>query len=350
MWKKILKRSDWLKVRRICKRCGKEFFVWPSTVKIGHGKYCSKECADLSNTGRKNKPDWKRGKIKCVCKQCGKEFNVVPSRIKIGGGKYCSLKCRGEAKRGEKSPFWKGGEIIHYCKQCGREFAVDSWADKTGNGKYCSVECRGKARRNRTICICEVCGTEFEIKTSRVERGNGRYCSKVCADIAQTTSIKTICQTCGKEFEVAPSLIKKGHGKYCSRECRAVEISGDKNSSWRGGTSFLPYCPKFNKRRKKAVRDFFNNMCLGCGKLASENVVGGRGVINLPVHHVDHDKEQGCNGKPFNLVPLCYDCHGDEFNDREGYQKYINKTLEEGFKWGIWNREEYIEKVMYPED
>jgi len=29
---------------------------------------------------------------------------------------------------------------------------------------------------------------------------------------------------------------------------------------------------------------------------------------------------------------------------------YINKTLEEGFKWGIWNREEYIEKVMYVEN
>ena len=87
-----------------------------------------------------------------------------------------------------------------------------------------------------------------------------------------------------------------------------------------------------------------------CGKLASENIAGKRGVINLSVHHADHDKEQGCNGKPFNLAPLCYDCRVDELYNQEKYMKYINKTLEEGFKWGIWNEEEYMKQVMYPED
>lgn len=32
-------------------------------------------------------------KIKCVCKHCGKEFFTWPCHIRNGGGKYCSTKC-----------------------------------------------------------------------------------------------------------------------------------------------------------------------------------------------------------------------------------------------------------------
>jgi len=69
--------------------------------------------------------------------------------------------------------------------------------------------------------------------------------------------------------------------------------------------------------------------------------------ISLSVHHVDHDKEQGCSGRPFNLVPLCNSCHAKENSREEEYKKYINKTLEEGFKWGIWSRDQYEKEVMY---
>jgi hypothetical protein len=41
--------------------------------------------------------------------------------------------------------------------------------------------------------------------------------------------------------------------------------------------------------------------------------------------------------------------HLREQYNKEEYATYINKTLREGFKWGIWNEQEYIEKVMYDE-
>ena len=115
---------------------------------------------------------------------------------------------------------------------------------------------------------------------------------------------------------------------------------------WKGGTSFEPYCEKFDLERKRAVRKFFNYYCLACGKHETENLTK-RGQYALSVHHVDHDKEQGCNGKPFNLVPLCVTCHMIEIQKEDEYKKYINKTLEEGFKWGIWSREQYEKDVMY---
>jgi hypothetical protein len=129
-------------------------------------------------------------------------------------------------------------------------------------------------------------------------------------------------------------------------ESREGKYKGDKCHLWKGGVSYLPYCDKFDEQRKKATRRFFGYCCIICGKHESENLSGVR-QISLSVHHVDHDKEQGCSGRPFNLVPLCNSCHAKENSREEEYKKYINKTLEEGFKWGIWSRDQYEKEVMY---
>jgi hypothetical protein len=121
---------------------------------------------------------------------------------------------------------------------------------------------------------------------------------------------------------------------------------GESNGQFIDGRSFYPYCPKFNAKRKRAVRQFFHNICICCGSHKDENLVANR-PINLDVHHIDHDKEQGCNGKPFNLVPFCRADHFKEGISQEEFKQYINNTLREGFKWGIWSEEEYNSKVMY---
>ena len=330
-----------MKVKRICQQCGKYFFVVPSILKKkGGGKYCSQECVRIAKRGI-NSPYWKGNKIKRICKICGKEFFVWPYVIKRGQGKYCSNECQNKSRQ---------KRMIRECKQCGKRFEVKLTEINRGGGKYCSDNCFYKSRNKKIIQKCGWCGEEFEVTPSRIKYGGGKYCSIKCRDKSQDKKIERKCEICGKEFKTIPSRAKVGFGKYCSTECHGKAILGENSPAWKGGTSFFPYCPKFNERRKKAVRDFFNNTCLACGKLSSENVVGKKGVINLPVHHADHDKDQGCNGKPFNLVPLCNECHGKELWNEEEYCQYINKTLREGFKWGIWNEEEYIRQVMYPDN
>ena len=107
--------------------------------------------------------------------------------------------------------------------------------------------------------------------------------------------------------------------------------------------SFEPYCYKFNNRRKEACRDFFGRMSIISGTLESDC------RKRLSIHHTDHNKNQGCDGIPFNLVPMTTAENSKEKWNEQEYQDYINKTLREGFKWGIWNEQEYIEKVMYDE-
>ena len=142
--------------------------------------------------------------------------------------------------------------------------------------------------------------------------------------------------------ETREKIRKKLTGGKASKETReklSEMRSGEKHPGWKGGASFIPYCVKFDEKRRRAVREFFSNLCICTGEPSY--------IRKLSVHHIYHDKNEGCNGRPFNLVPICIEHHSKELHNEEEYAIYINKTLREGFKWGIWNEEEYMEKVMY---
>lgn len=99
---------------------------------------------------------------------------------------------------------------------------------------------------------------------------------------------------------------------------------GDKNPAWKGGTSFGPYCPKFNKEFKERVRKFFGYRCVGCG-VHQDNCKRSHDV-----HHVNFDKMQCCNGTKPLFVILCRSCHSKTLHKSDHYeQKYtgiINTT------------------------
>lgn len=87
-----------------------------------------------------------------------------------------------------------------------------------------------------------------------------------------------------------------------TRQKIAETKRGKLNPNWRGGTSFEPYCPKFNKSFKDVVRERFRYRCQCCGAPES-----GR---HHSVHHIDYNKNSICNGKEWGFVLLCQSCHG----------------------------------------
>ena len=109
-------------------------------------------CVSCSKKGKKN-PRWKE-KTRQICKWCGKEFYVFPSKIKYGAGKFCSRKCMGKSysqnRRGEKHPRWAGGLIKKICPICKKEFYTRHSLIKKGKGKYCSSVCARKAQKMPT--------------------------------------------------------------------------------------------------------------------------------------------------------------------------------------------------------
>jgi len=164
-------------------------------------------------------------KIKRVCKWCGKEFEVKPSKIKQGYGKFCSQKCWGKWKseniRHKNHPSWK--RVIHVCEYCGKEFEVTSYKAKIGIGKFCSRECKDKSQKSDKVKrICEICGNTFFIRLSAIKQGNGRFCSRKCSGIAKLgknnpnwqggISFEPYCHKFNKKFK---EYIRDKFGSIC---------------------------------------------------------------------------------------------------------------------------------------
>jgi len=80
-------------------------------------------------------------------------------------------------------------------------------------------------------------------------------------------------------------------------------MSGENSPNWQGGKSFEPYCHRFTETLKESIRNKFGGRCTKCGKSEIRN--GKR----LSIHHIDHDKMQGCNDSSWYLAPLCISCH-----------------------------------------
>lgn len=102
---------------------------------------------------------------------------------------------------------------------------------------------------------------------------------------------------------------------------RSERMCGSNHPNWQGGISFLPYCKKFNKQLRESVREQYGYKCILCGMSEEEN------KRKLSVHHIDYDKEQGCNGKKWELVPLCMSCHIKTNHNRKENENKIRKLL-----------------------
>ena len=123
----------------------------------------------------------------------------------------------------------------------------------------------------------------------------------------KATGRKHTPETCAKISQITTGKNHPNYGKHLSEETRmkiAEGNRGSKNHLWRGGISKekARYCDKWTYRLRESVRHTFKNTCVRCGN----NHIEGK---KLSVHHINYDKNSGCYGKRFNLVPLCSSCH-----------------------------------------
>ena len=110
---------------------------------------------------------------------------------------------------------------------------------------------------------------------------------------------------------------------------------GPKNPAWNGGSSYYPYCPKFNEEFKNRVRAYFDYECVVCGKPEWKN----KNHYHHHVHHVDYNKDACCDGQPVQFVTLCHSCHMKTNGSRSRWEKMFLKILYE-----IYNNRSYFTK------
>jgi 5-methylcytosine-specific restriction endonuclease McrA len=102
------------KIKKKCLICDKDISIFPSRIKDGKGKFCSKKCyAKWQSENRigKNSYNWKGGEIEKQCVICNKVFYAIPARKDIR--LTCSRKCLGKWHSKniikERVGSWKGG-------------------------------------------------------------------------------------------------------------------------------------------------------------------------------------------------------------------------------------------------
>lgn len=105
-----------------------------------------------------------------------------------------------------------------------------------------------------------------------------------------------------------------------SREKSRLAMLGEKNPSWRGGISKLPYTQDWTADLKDAIRKRDDYSCQLCGVHQWDL------KEKLHVHHVDYNKEN-CN--PKNLTSLCRSCHMKTNARRTEWKVFFSVFCEE---------------------
>lgn len=76
------------------------------------------------------------------------------------------------------------------------------------------------------------------------------------------------------------------------------------------------YCYKYSPECRETCRDKWYRRCVLCGELEGERAHS--------THHIDHNKEAGCDETVLRLVPLCNKCHAKTNGSDVNIKKWQN--------------------------
>lgn len=206
---------------------------------------------------------------KDICPECG---GIKDARCIMC--KSCRSKPENNSqygKTGENSTNWKGG-YKNYCIDCGKEL-VGYYA------KRC-LKCNG-ILRSLPLNTCVDCGKKIERRATRCQK----------------------CAYRGRVFsEEHKQKISDNH----------VDVSGDKNPSWKGGLSCEPYCQVWtDKEFKQGIKDRDNNIAWDIGYWWKGS---------LSIHHIDYDKK---NCHPSNLITVSAGMNASANYNREWHTEWF---------------------------
>ena len=113
-------------------------------------------------------------------------------------------------------------------------------------------------------------------------------------------------------------------GKIISETTRrkvSAALQGISYDEWEDFAVDSPYCPAFNEACRESNREKYGRRCFICGLPEAENITKTGKQKKLSVHHVDMNKNQGCDGHEWKLVPLCmnHHSHGVVWTERIKY-------------------------------
>ena len=185
--------------------------------------------------------------------------------------------------------------IIHTCLDCGKQLSKTKYKRCASCARLNIIQKqpipKGRNHHNWIggLPKCINCGKELK----------SRYAKR--------------CEECNAKWQIGENNPNYGNGD---------KIRGDKTPNWIDGRSFEDYPPEFNKILKAKIRNRDNYICQCCNMTEEEHlIVYGS---NLPVHHIDYDKQ---NCKENNLIALCDGCNLRANWNREYWQEFYMEKI-----------------------
>ena len=219
--------------------------------------------------------------------------------------------------------------IVKTCITCGKTFNARKDRHYKGQSRFCSRSCiRKDATWNKNISIGKI-GKPSKLKGIPLSEETRSKISKKLKGktpwnkgIPRTEQDKNAIRN-GKKIKMFGEnnpFFGKKHTleqkmKWHTTRCK------EGNVNWKGGVSFEPYCPRFNKEFKERVRRFFKNTCVLCGKTQEEN------KKHLHIHHVTYNKESCCDNSLPLFVALCNSCHSKTNKNRDVWSRYFTDLI-----------------------
>lgn len=147
------------------------------------------------------------------------------------------------------------------------------------------------------------CSEETRRKISEAKKGNQCSLGRKLSEITKSKiSESNIGRKHSEEAKRKMSKFQKEreHGSMNEDHRRRISagLQGISLEDWEGYISYEPYCHLFNFATKERIRNQHMRTCV----ISGESIIQNK--QRLVIHHVDNNKQQGCNGIPWRLVPV----------------------------------------------
>lgn len=335
-----------------CLECNEVFYRRQKEIDKGAGKFCGRSCMGRWRRKRSLCGKKSSGIVHTTCKECGAEIIISKAHFDNGQGRYCSKEHMNKWKRehvdedlrvvqSEKMKLrWQDPDDRAQMLESKRiVFQDPSFRERQSQIQLEVLSRPGMKEKYQAACNTPEALAKKSASMKIVQNDPDVISRRVAAYkiTASDPEYKIRQSIAQKEAQNRPEVrdkrskslkktldepdvnarlrerIRKDWQNDDLRERRIAamklamsdpiyieSVSGENNGNWKGGLSYEPYGPEFNRDLKEHIRDKFYRKCCICQKTESDN------IRKLDVHHINYNKR---DNREQNLMALCKICH-----------------------------------------